>query len=73
MTTSSETTAVSWKYKIERVSKGYIRATIHNDDLEQLKADWLNIHSWLTDIHEEVENVKQIEAQELEKLRLKSK
>lgn len=64
---------ISWKYKLERVSKGYVRATVHSDDLEQLKIDWSNLHAWLESNNEKFENVDKIEALELEKLRLKSK
>ena len=62
----------SWKYKLERVSKGYIRPTVHGDDLEQLYKDWKDIHEFLESIGEVVEKVKDIEEAELAKLALKN-
>lgn len=45
----------SWKYKLERVAKGYVRPTIHSDNLDELLDDWKRIHEHLALIGEKVE------------------
>lgn len=63
----------TWKFKLERVSKGYVRVTLHDDDIRQLVENWKQIHQWLADEGEVVENVRELEAQELAKLEAKNK
>ena len=45
----------SWKYKLERVAKGYVRPTIHSDNLDELLEDWKIVHEQLALIGEKVE------------------
>jgi hypothetical protein len=47
----------SWKYKLERVAKGYVRPTIHSDNLYELLEDWKRIHEHLAIIGEKVERL----------------
>ena len=48
----------SWKYKLERVAKGYVRPTIHSDNLDELLEDWKIVHEQLESIGEKVERLE---------------
>ena len=48
----------SWKYKLERVAKGYVRPTIHSDNLDELLEDWKMLHEQLAMIGEKVERLE---------------
>ncbi|HYZ60225.1 MAG TPA: hypothetical protein VE544_11265 [Nitrososphaeraceae archaeon] len=49
--------AKSWKYKLERVAKGYVRVTVHSDDLDELISNWELVHSKLREIGEFAERM----------------
>lgn len=48
----------SWKYKVERVAKGFVRITVHSDDMNELLYDWDHIHLKLEELGEKVEKVE---------------
>jgi predicted transcriptional regulator YdeE len=48
----------SWKYKLERVAKGYVRVTVHSDDIDEIVKMWNEIHSKLQESGESVERVE---------------
>ena len=48
----------SWKYKLERVAKGYVRPTIHSDRLDELLEDWKTVHEQLALMGEKVERLE---------------
>lgn len=45
----------TFRYKLERVSKGYVRVTVHSDDVQELLTDWKVIHQMLEQQGEKVE------------------
>lgn len=45
----------TFRYKLERVSKGYVRVTVHSDDVQELIGDWGAIHKELDKLGEKVE------------------
>lgn len=47
----------TYRYKLERVSRGYVRVSVNADDINQLFEDWNKIHSRLEEIGEKVETV----------------
>jgi hypothetical protein len=44
-----------WKYKLERVAKGYVRLTIHSDDSDELLSSWKALHKGIIEMGERVE------------------
>lgn len=46
----------SYRYKLERVSKGYVRVTVHSDNTNELITDWNTIHQQLENLGERIEH-----------------
>jgi hypothetical protein len=47
------------KYTIEKAAKGYVRVTVHGDDINLLIEDWEKVHGMLESLGEKVERVQQ--------------
>lgn len=48
-----------WKFKIQRVSGGYVRATVHGDTVDEVIQEWGDLHAALRQIGEAVEQFQQ--------------
>lgn len=46
----------SWKFKVERNAKGFVRITCHSDSVE-LVDNWIKLHDKLESLGERVEKV----------------
>lgn len=44
-----------WKFKLQRVSGGYVRATVHGDSVDEVISEWEDVHMGLKQIGEAVE------------------
>lgn len=53
--------AKAWKIKIERVQKGYVRATVHGDTVDDVMNDWNDLHMALHQDGEVVEKFQKPE------------
>jgi hypothetical protein len=49
----------AWKIKIERVQKGYVRATVHGDSVVDVMNDWNDLHMALKQDGEAVERLQE--------------
>lgn len=46
-----------WKFKAERVAKGFVRITINSDDADELILTWKRLYIKLEEMGERVEKV----------------
>lgn len=49
----------TWKFKLQRVSGGYVRVTVHGDSVDEVITEWGDVHAALEQIGEAVERQEQ--------------
>lgn len=64
MTIDEPVTSKAWKIKIERVQKGFVRATVHGDTVDDVMNDWNDLHMALRQDGEVVEKLEQPKEEE---------
>lgn len=64
MTIDEPVTSKAWKIKIERVQKGFVRATVHGDTVDDVMNDWNDLHMALRQDGESVEKFEQPKEEE---------
>lgn len=64
MTIDEPVTSKAWKIKIERVQKGFVRATVHGDTVDDVMNDWNDLHMALRQDGEAIEKFEQPKQEE---------